>query len=174
MVDPGFYTRVANYADLWEGILHEQQQKGNFADATSRPLVVSDLQLLRTLVFSFQKKFPPLPREFGLALPNLLAWCRGSRSEMDSFVLSSTAPSHHPSYAECVLRIALMRRFAMNSASLLWLYGVLARWMLLGMLPSISSTVPTIYLPVLSIIMYLLLWNIGHVAVRAHLYPLSL
>ncbi|CAI7676622.1 unnamed protein product [Penicillium discolor] len=157
VVDPGFYTRVVNYADLWEGILHEQQQKGNFADATSRPLVVSDLQLLRTLVFSFRKKFPPLPREFGPALPNLLAWCRGSRSEMDSFVLSSTAPSHHPSYAECVLRIALVRRFAMNSAFLLWIYGVLARWMLLGMLPSISSTVPTIYLPVLSIIMYLLL-----------------
>ena len=176
MVDPGFYTRVANYADLWKGILHEQQQKGNCADATSSALAVSDLQLFRTLVFSFQKRMPPLPREFGPTLPNLLAWCRGSRSQMDSFVLSSTAPFHYPRYTECVVRIALMRRFAMNSPSLLWIYGVLARWMLLAILPSISSTmgtVPTTYLPVLNVMMYLLLWSIGHVAVRAQSYPLS-
>ena len=94
---------------------------------------------------------------------------------MDSFVLSSTAPPLHPRYTECVIRIALMRRFAMNSASLLWTYGVLARWMLLCMIPYISSamgTVPATYLSVLSVMMYVLLWNIGHVAVRAQLYPL--
>ncbi|CAI7665866.1 unnamed protein product [Penicillium viridicatum] len=169
VVDPSFYTRVANYADLWKGILHEQHQKGNCADATSRALAVSDLQLFHMLVLSFQKKVPPLPRELGPTLPNLLAWCRGSGSQMDSFVLSSTAPFHHPRYTECVIRIALMRRFAMDSPSLLWIYGVLARWMLLGMLPFIASTmgtVPTTYLPVLSVMMYLLLWSIGHVTCR--------
>ncbi|KGO72221.1 Protein of unknown function DUF1365 [Penicillium expansum] len=176
VVDPGFYARVVNYADLWEGISHEQQQKENHADATSRPLTVSDLQLLHTLISSFQKMVPPFPRGFGLTLRNVLAWCRGSRSEMDSFVLSSTAPFLHPHYTDCVIRIALMHRFAMNSPSLLWIYGVLARWMLLNMglsVLSIMGIVPTTYSPVISVIMYLLLWNIGHVAVRAQLFPLT-
>ncbi|KAJ5356012.1 hypothetical protein N7517_010621 [Penicillium concentricum] len=175
-VDPGFYTRIVNYADIWEGISHEQQQKGSCADATSSPLVVSDLQLLRTLVFPFQKRMSAIPVGLCFTLANVLAWCRGSRSQMDSFVLSSTAPFVYPSYTECVIRLGLLRRFALNSQPLLWIYGVLARWILLGLALSICSmmgVVPATYLPMASFIMYLFLWNIGRVEIRAQLFPLS-
>ncbi|KAJ5199796.1 hypothetical protein N7472_005000 [Penicillium cf. griseofulvum] len=175
-VDPGFYTRIINYPDIWEGISHEKQQKGSYADDTSSPLVVSDIQLLHTLVFSFQKRMPPIPVELGLTLANVLAWCRGSMSQMDSFVLSSTAPFLHPRYTECVIQVILLHRLAMDSQSLLWTYGVLVRWMLLSMTPSICSmigTVPATYLPIVRTVIYLFVWSIGRVAVRAQLFPLS-
>ncbi|KAJ5177691.1 Protein of unknown function DUF1365 [Penicillium coprophilum] len=60
-VDPGFYARIVNYADIWDGISHEQKQEENPADATSSPLVVSDLQLLRKLVVNFQQRTPDTP-----------------------------------------------------------------------------------------------------------------
>jgi hypothetical protein len=175
-VDPGFYTRIINYPDIWEGISHEQQQKGSCADDTSSPLVVSDIQLLHKLVFSFQKKMSPIPVESGLTLANILAWCRGLRSQMDSFVLSSTAPFLHPRYTECVIQTSLLHRFAMDSQLLLWTYGVLVRWMLLSMALSISSmmgVVPATYLPMVSTVMYLFVWSIGRMVVRVQLFPLS-
>ncbi|CAI7597213.1 unnamed protein product [Penicillium glandicola] len=172
-VDPGFYSRVVNCADLWEGISHEQQQEGSCADTTSSPLAVSDALLLHTLITTFQKKILPAPVRSFLSLGNVLAVCRGSEAQMDSFVLSSTPPFVHSRYTECVIKMALASRFSVSSQPLLWVYGVLARYMLLEMVTSICFMwgVVTAYAPIASIILYLTMWNIGYVVVGGQLFP---
>ncbi|PYI36118.1 hypothetical protein BP00DRAFT_432532 [Aspergillus indologenus CBS 114.80] len=53
VLDPPFYTRIANYSTAWEGLSTEMRATGQEADAGSQNIAVSDPELLEKILHGY-------------------------------------------------------------------------------------------------------------------------
>jgi hypothetical protein len=135
--DPAFYTRFINYKDVRSAIEQETKETGLPADPTSRPLIVSDVELLLSVL-------EPAPSgKVGLNLSisasqkqkTLLSICRRTSTFMDEFALSILDPVCRTAYTGACLRLSLAKRLAFGSLCLFAVFTSIAplllRWILL-------------------------------------------
>ncbi|KAJ0418749.1 hypothetical protein BJY00DRAFT_287319 [Aspergillus carlsbadensis] len=143
--DPAFYTRFINYKDVGSAIEQETKETGLPADPTSRPLIVSDVELLLSLLRSALSEKVDL-RDSSTSPQKhrtILSVCRGTPTFMDEFALSLLNGSSRSVYVAACLRLSLSRRLAFGSLRLFGLLtsvtGLLLRWMVLRGLSFASS-----------------------------------
>ncbi|KAL2852057.1 hypothetical protein BJY01DRAFT_244673 [Aspergillus pseudoustus] len=144
-VDPAFYTRFINYTTVRMAIDQETKETGLPADPTSRPLIVSNIDLLFSILES------TLSEKAGLRAPStlgkhraILSLCRGTGTFMDEFTLSSLDPYSRAMYMSAALRLSFARRFAFGSLRLLVVFSLvtscLIRWSVLQRLSAGSGS----------------------------------
>ncbi|PYH80276.1 hypothetical protein BO82DRAFT_433466 [Aspergillus uvarum CBS 121591] len=134
VLDPPFYTRIANHFTAWEGLSTEMRATGQEADAGSQNIAVSDPTLLQKIV-SFSPTLKDEHRPVSAGFP-ILKWCRwnSTPSFMDTFVASEQTPSTQKKYATLAVRYLLAPGVAYSPLimdvlvdALLFIVGVMGR-----------------------------------------------
>ncbi|KAL2786486.1 hypothetical protein BJX66DRAFT_328544 [Aspergillus keveii] len=135
--DPAFYTRFINYKDVRSAIEQETKETGLPADPTSRPLIVSDVELLLSVLESAPSGNVGLNLSISASQKQktLLSICRRTSTFMDEFALSILDPACRAVYMSACLRLSFSRRLAFGSLRLFAVYtsiaSLLLRWILL-------------------------------------------
>ena len=139
MRSPSFYTRIISYVDIKTALAQETKETGHLADPTARKLIVSDINLLNSILGS--NSLSSQPSELS-AFSNwksrrilYLTRPRSPLTFMDEFVLSTFDPVSRAVYVSSTLRLSVARTLAFGSQNLLAAYmfisSCLIRWLVL-------------------------------------------
>ncbi|KAJ5902025.1 hypothetical protein N7495_002553 [Penicillium taxi] len=148
--DPGFYSRMIMYIDVMTALAQETQPTGYVADPTSQRLLVSDVNLLISILEHALSEKARLSRH---TLPSwskrkfyyVLSLLRGScgLTFMDDFALSCSQPLSLRIYSVSAVRLSVAGTFCFGSLLLLGIYEFLAsyivRWLILDVISSWRS-----------------------------------
>jgi hypothetical protein len=137
--DPSFYTRIISYIDVKTALTQETKQTGHLADPTAQRLIISDIDLLYSILGS--SSFSSLPSELS-AFSNwksrrILGFTRpqSTLTFMDEFVLSTFNPASRAVYIRSSFRLSVTRILACGSQNLvaahIFFASCLARWLVL-------------------------------------------
>ncbi|KAJ5745794.1 hypothetical protein N7520_010976 [Penicillium odoratum] len=133
--DPRFYSRFTTYLDISTALAQETQPAGLAADPTARPLIVSDLPLLTSILESGSRE-KHLSCGSSWKTKLVFSWCRNSGlTFMDKFALSLSDKTSRTTYLSSTFHIASARKLAFGSQTLLGIWTLMAscliRWFLL-------------------------------------------
>ncbi|KAL3459540.1 hypothetical protein BJX64DRAFT_291207 [Aspergillus heterothallicus] len=129
-MDPAFYTRFTNYPTARIAIEQETKETGLPADPTSRPVIVSDVDLLLSIFEATESEKPGfLVPFFPRHRRTVLSLCRGYLAFMDEFVMGSLDPTSRSVYFSSCLRLSLARRVAFGSMRLFAVCDTVAGWL---------------------------------------------
>jgi uncharacterized PurR-regulated membrane protein YhhQ (DUF165 family) len=139
--EPSFYTRIISYSDVKTALDQETQPTGLAADPTSRPLIVSDVPLLNSILAynSSQKSDATVSTSWKHRRMLSLTRPSSTLSFMDNFVLLSSS-SNLAVYVASSLQLSIARMMAFNSLTLLGIYVFALRWLALECLERILSS----------------------------------
>jgi hypothetical protein len=135
--DPAFYTRFINYKDVRSAIEQETKETGLPADPTSRHLIVSDVDLLLSVLESGAYEKADLSESSTAPQKHstMLSICRGTSAFMDEFALSILDPLSRTVYMAASFRLSMARRLAFGSLRLFVIFSSVAalvsHWLLL-------------------------------------------
>ncbi|KAL2849675.1 hypothetical protein BJX68DRAFT_255383 [Aspergillus pseudodeflectus] len=135
--DPAFYTRFITYKDVRSAIEQETKETGLPADPTSRHLIVSDADLLLSVLESGAYEKADLCESSTASQKHstMLSICRGTSAFMDEFALSILDPSSRTVYMAASFRLSMARRLAFGSLRLFRIFSSVAalvsQWLLL-------------------------------------------
>jgi hypothetical protein len=137
--DPSFYTRIISYVDVKTAMAQETQQAGHLADPTAQRLIVSDTNLLSSILE--HTSFSSPPSEIGAFSNRKSRWIllftrpQSTITFMDEFVRSTFDPPSRAVYIFSSLQLSLARTLAFGSQNLLAIYmfigSCLIRWLAL-------------------------------------------
>ncbi len=104
--DPSFYTRIISYVDIKTALAQKPKKTGHLADPTAQRLIVSDIDLLNSILGA--TSFSSLPSELG-AFSNwksrqilTLTRPQSALTFMDEFVLWTFDPPSRAVYIPLV------------------------------------------------------------------------
>ncbi|KAL4862955.1 hypothetical protein BDV12DRAFT_34923 [Aspergillus spectabilis] len=145
--DPGFYTRFVNYPDMKTAVTEETREMGFDADPTASRLLVSDMDQLRSILESGNRKEKVEIGRGSWKDRILLSLARGfaGLTVMDEFILSSRAidPSARTVYICSILKLSAAKAIAFNSPKLLTIYTLvtssLLKWFLLDFFSTLCA-----------------------------------
>ncbi|GAM35103.1 hypothetical protein TCE0_015r03147 [Talaromyces pinophilus] len=137
--DPSFYTRIISYVDIKTALAQETKKTGHLADPTAQRLIVSDIDLLNSILGA--TSFSSLPSELG-AFSNwksrqilTLTRPQSALTFMDEFVLWTFDPASRAVYISSCLQLSVARTLAFGSQNILvavvFIASCLIRWLIL-------------------------------------------